>query len=49
MNADLIINSTKNLMAYSGKVVKVIPKLESVKLTFNLNPKKGCGQVVKEV
>jgi len=49
MNAEVVLHSTKNLMSYSGKAVKVIPKLESAKFIFKLNPKKGCGRVVKEV
>ena len=51
MNAEVVLHSTKNLLAYKGKPIKVIPRLKPVKFNFNsnLNPVKGCGRVVKEV
>lgn len=49
MNAEVVLSSTKNLLSYSGIVVKVIPKVETLKIQFKLNPKKGCGRVVREV
>lgn len=49
MNIEIVLSSTENLLAYSGKVVKIIPPLDSLKIQFKLNPKKGCGRVVTKV
>lgn len=49
MNAEIILSSPKNLMDYMGKSVKVVPRLTPPKIQFKLNPKKGCGQVVRKI
>ena len=49
MNAEIVLSSTDNLLAYKDKPVKVIPRVNAIKIQVRLNPKKGCGRVVREV
>ena len=48
MNAEILLNSTDNLLAYKGKLVKVVP-VQEVKIQFKISPRKGRGLVVKSV
>lgn len=48
MKAEIYLNSTDNLLAYKGKLVKVIPTAKP-KIEFKISPRKGCGLVVKSV
>lgn len=49
MGGAVVLNTTNNLLSYSGRLVKVVPKAETLKITFKLHVKKGCGRFVKEV
>lgn len=46
MKPEIVITRADNLLQYTNKVVRIVPKVLPIKIQFKLNSKKGCGRVV---